>query len=127
MVWIGDIFAREKAEQVTLGDLQTLFSPPPELPSLEHPSNHIILGAKGSGKSTLLRSLVYPVWEQRNPRPTFMGVYVSTRFEDASALRLAYEEASNQRLFEHFFVSSIFYDLCTQWSSPDDLQFSLVE
>ena len=144
-MWIGDVFSRERAEQIPLADLPTLFSPPPEVMDLEWHSNHIILGAKGSGKSTLLKALTYPVWLKRagvdtryagarflpglkylqpvatTRVPQFMGIYVPMRYEDASSFRTAYDEAHNHRLFEHFFVSNILHNLTVQWADLPEL------
>ena len=150
-MWIGDVFARERAEQIPLLDMPTLFSPPPEMVQLERRSNHIVLGAKGSGKSTLLRALTFPVWLRRSatdvvhpaeaflpglgvPQPApptrppeFMGVYVPMRYEDASTLRTAFDEAQNEKLFEHFFVSNVLYNLALQWGENSTLTAALMD
>lgn len=118
-MWIGDCFSRDKAEQIPLEALPALFSPPPEMPSIERGTNHFLLGAKGSGKSTILRSLVYPVWSRRAENladVTFLGVWVPIRYEDADSLRTACATRDSSDLFEHFFVCTVMHELCCQWA-----------
>ncbi len=105
-MWIGDQFAKNKAEQLGLIDIANIFSPTPETTILERPTNHLILGAKGSGKSTLLRALTLPVWKIRQSTypPQFIGIYLPIRYEDATYFRTAYDELQSTVLFEHFFV-----------------------
>src|SRR2546425_723517 len=122
-MWIGDQFAKNKAEQVRLLDIAKIFSPTPETTILERPTNHLILGAKGSGKSTLLRALTWPVWQRRPTTfpPQFIGIYLPIRYEDASYFRTSYDELHSSALFEHFFVVSLLYNTAVQ------LQDAIVE
>ena len=126
LMWIGDQFAKNRAEQLGLLDIAKIFSPTPETALLERPTNHLLLGAKGSGKSTLLRALTWPVWQVRPSThpPQFVGIYLPISYEEASHFRSAYDELLSGVLFEHFFVTSLLFQAAKQLQEagfPEDV------
>lgn len=126
-MWIADVFGRERGEKIDLDDIPDLFHRSREMDVLERPDNHIVLGAKGSGKSTALRALTYRAWKQRAPLQNlpFAGVYQPMSFDDVSIFRVAFEERGTTELFEHFLISSIFYQLITQFDGTLPIGMSL--
>src|SRR4051812_44670399 len=101
-MWIGEVFARERAELIGLEDIAHLFHRPPEMATLESPGNHLVLGSKGCGKSTALRALAYTAWKSRDSltKPAFLGVYVPMAYEEIALFLNRFNELQETALFE---------------------------
>lgn len=116
LMWIGDVFGRERAERIDLDELPELFFDTPEMPFLEDPSSHLILGSKGCGKSTVLRALTYRAWRKREPNAPlpFVGVYLPMSYDDINLFKTRFQELQETESFEEFFVASVGAQTCMQ-------------
>ena len=127
-MWIGDVFGRDRGEQIDLDDIHLVFHRIPEMDTLEMPDNHIILGAKGCGKSTALRALTLRAWRQRAPHaiPSFVGVYQQVQSDEISPFN-ATCEAGTTGLFEHYFAVTYLLNAATQLADVLPEGFPLLE